>query len=189
MDIFISWLSPCLPPHSGPFSQQMLTVFLHTISWIESFIISTFKTWLYEVIWEWYQSYSSKDSSAWWKSFRACRTTNVLHTPQICKLVLDNMLCATCVDGLYCPAPCAACMALRILQTTGRTFPKKWCSWMGYRSVCTFSLTYQASCTTRVTVTLVCSFRWMASPLWTCHTVILHPISICQGVRFLSVYI
>lgn len=113
----------------------------------------------------------------------------VLHTPQICKMVLDRACCMwpvsmDCIVQLHALLvwPWGFCREQGGLSQ--RSNADGWATqvfvpfpWHIKQPV------------PRVTITLVCSLRWMASPLWTHHTLILHHVSICQGVRFLSVYI
>lgn len=62
-------------------------------------------------------------------------------------------------------------------QEQGGSSPKWYC-WMCWASISALSLAHQAIphvLLGDVTVTLSCGFRWMTNPLWTFHTLILHP--------------
>lgn len=172
--------------------EHLLTMLMQTIWWLESFIIWTSKTWLYEVIWERQnlQRGSGIDLTGvntpllGRASLGICCPTS---TPNLQAGV--RVLCTACVDGLYYPDS-----VLCLWGQDGSFLRSDIDRWAGQVLVL-FLWHIKHRCAGPhvprgvVMVTLSCSSRWMTNSLWWLRAVIFHPVSICQMVRFIHAYI
>lgn len=195
MDVFIPWLSLCLPPHplwtSATYAHtdyKMAWIF-HNMN-LQNLIIWSYlgapKPWR-----QWYRSYRGKYSSTWQSIFghlspyvhpksASCSSCAVY---SLCRWIILPRFSALFV---WCWMFC---------RGQDGSFPRSDINGWAGQVLVLFLWHIKHRCAGPhvprggVTVTLACSFRWMTNSLWWLHGVIFHPVSICQRVRFERVYI